>query len=114
MEGFWAAFSMIVISEIGDKTFFIAAVLAMTHSRTMVFLGAIAALALMTILGVLFGHLLTVIPTHITHYGAGLLFLFFGIKLLYEAKKMKSGAASEELKEVEEELREAEKKRKTK
>ena len=50
------------------------------------------------------------IPQYLTHYGAGLLFLVFGLKLLYEAFHMKSGAASDELREVEEELMEEEKK----
>lgn len=102
-EGFTASFSMIVISELGDKTFFIAAILAMRESRTLVFIGACGALALMTVLGVIFGHLLTVIPVEITHYGAGILFFIFGIKLLYESRSMNKGV-SNELREVEEEL----------
>jgi putative Ca2+/H+ antiporter (TMEM165/GDT1 family) len=32
-EGFLRSASMILASEIGDKTFFIAAILAMNHSR---------------------------------------------------------------------------------
>jgi len=42
--------SVIIVSELGDKTFFIAAILAMRHSRLVVFGGAIAALGLMTVL----------------------------------------------------------------
>ena len=38
------------MSELGDKTFFIAAILAMRHSRLLVFGGAISALGLMTVL----------------------------------------------------------------
>jgi putative Ca2+/H+ antiporter (TMEM165/GDT1 family) len=45
-----ASFSVILVSEIGDKTFFIAAIMAMRHPRMTVFAGAITALALMTIL----------------------------------------------------------------
>lgn len=45
-----ASFSVILVSEIGDKTFFIAAIMAMKHPRTTVFAGAISALALMTVL----------------------------------------------------------------
>ena len=40
---------MIVATEIGDKTFFIAAVLTMRHSRRTVWTGAVGALALMTV-----------------------------------------------------------------
>lgn len=50
IHGFLASLSVIIVSEIGDKTFFIAAIMAMKHSRLTVFLGAISALVLMTIL----------------------------------------------------------------
>ncbi len=53
-SGFWKGFSsstmMIIATEIGDKTFFIAAVLSMRNSRLVVFSGAIFALICMTIL----------------------------------------------------------------
>jgi len=43
--GFWPAFfnslSMILVTELGDKTFFIAAVLAMRYDRLLIFGGAI-------------------------------------------------------------------------
>lgn len=50
VRAFVASLSVILVSELGDKTFFIAAIMAMRHSRLIVFLGAISALALMTIL----------------------------------------------------------------
>lgn len=50
VHAFVASLSVIVVSELGDKTFFIAAIMAMRHSRITVFAGAISALALMTIL----------------------------------------------------------------
>ena len=37
------------VTELGDKTFFIAAVLAMRQDRWAVYLGAVGALALMTV-----------------------------------------------------------------
>lgn len=53
-DGFWNGFSsstmMIIATEIGDKTFFIAAVLSMRNSRLLVFGGAISALICMTVL----------------------------------------------------------------
>ena len=45
-----AAFSVIIVSEVGDKTFFIAAILAMRHSRLEVLLGAMAANFIMIII----------------------------------------------------------------
>lgn len=50
VHAFVASISVIIVSELGDKTFFIAAIMAMRHSRITVFTGAISALALMTIL----------------------------------------------------------------
>lgn len=49
-HAFLASLSVIVVSELGDKTFFIAAIMAMRHPRLTVFAGAIGALAVMTIL----------------------------------------------------------------
>ena len=50
IHAFAASISVIIVSELGDKTFFIAAIMAMRHSRLIVFTGAILALALMTVL----------------------------------------------------------------
>lgn len=50
LHAFVASLSVIVVSELGDKTFFIAAIMAMKYPRLTVFIGAIGALALMTIL----------------------------------------------------------------
>ena len=44
IHGFIASLCVIIISEIGDKTFFIAAILAMQHSKLLVFSGAILSL----------------------------------------------------------------------
>jgi hypothetical protein len=49
-HAFIASLSVILVSEIADKTFFIAAIMAMRHPRVIVFAGAITALAIMTIL----------------------------------------------------------------
>lgn len=50
IHGFIASLSVILVSELGDKTFFIAAIMAMRHPRLVVFAGAIGALGLMTVL----------------------------------------------------------------
>lgn len=50
LHAFIASLSVIVVSELGDKTFFIAAIMAMRHPRVIVFTGAITALAVMTVL----------------------------------------------------------------
>jgi hypothetical protein len=43
--GFYQAFSLVFVSEIGDKTFFIAGLLAMKTSRLISFIGSMAALS---------------------------------------------------------------------
>jgi Ca2+/H+ antiporter, TMEM165/GDT1 family len=117
LEGFWKAFTssvaMILATEIGDKTFFIAAVLSMKHDRSAVFAGAMTALIIMTILSTGMGLVLPrVLPKQYTHILGGVLFLYFGIKLFTESLSMETGKASDELEEVEEELlRQSNKKR---
>lgn len=54
LHAFIASLSVIIVSELGDKTFFIAAIMAMRHSRLTVFSGAIGALGLMTVLSGVF------------------------------------------------------------
>lgn len=62
IDAFTASISVILLTELGDKTFFIAAIMAMRHPRLIVFLGAITALALMTVLSCVFGMAANFIP----------------------------------------------------
>mmetsp|Transcript_32902 Transcript_32902/g.48247 ORF Transcript_32902/g.48247 Transcript_32902/m.48247 type:complete len:338 (+) Transcript_32902:107-1120(+) len=106
---FWSGFvnscAMIIATEIGDKTFFIAAVLSMRNSRLVVFLGALLALICMTILSSMMGLILpSLLPRQYTHIIGGVLFLYFGVKLIFDSRSM-THKVSEELEEVEEELR---------
>jgi len=104
-NGFTSAVGLIIATEIGDKTFFIAAVLSMKQDRACVFGGAIAALILMTVLSTLMGLLLPqFMDRKYTHLLAGALFWYFGLRLLYDSRSMASNKVSEELEEVEEEL----------
>lgn len=101
------SFSMIIVSEIGDKTFLIAAILAMRHPRMVVFVGAFGSLVVMSMLSAALGHILpTLIPKRWTQTLAGILFLVFGLKMLQEAREMKAGSDKirEEMKEAEEEI----------
>jgi putative Ca2+/H+ antiporter (TMEM165/GDT1 family) len=104
-DAFVASFAIIVCSEIGDKTFFIAAILSMRQNPFVVFAGAIGALAVMTVLSVAIGFLVpTFMSKVVAHYAFVALFLFFGVRLLYDASKMEAGG-SDELQEVEMELK---------
>jgi putative Ca2+/H+ antiporter (TMEM165/GDT1 family) len=103
---FLMAISMIVVSEIGDKTFLISALMAMRHSRALVFSASFASLAIMTILSGVVGHALpSLISQRVTQFLAAGLFIVFGVKLTREGLEMsKDLGVDEELAEVEEEL----------
>uniref|UniRef100_A0A182WE36 GDT1 family protein n=1 Tax=Anopheles minimus TaxID=112268 RepID=A0A182WE36_9DIPT len=108
VHAFAASFMVIIVSELGDKTFFIAAIMAMRHPRLTVFAGAITALALMTVLSVLFGIAATLIPRIYTFYISTALFALFGFKMLYDGYHMSATGAAEELEEVQSDLRKRE------
>lgn len=50
LHAFVASISVIIVSELGDKTFFIAAIMAMRYNRLVVLAGAMLALGVMTCL----------------------------------------------------------------
>jgi Ca2+/H+ antiporter, TMEM165/GDT1 family len=100
LTAFTASLLLITISELGDKTFFIAVILAMRHPHRLVFSAVMAALALMTVLSVLLGQAASLLPKTYTHYGAIALFLIFGVKLIYEAAQMTAEADCEVVKEA--------------
>lgn len=62
LNGSWASFALIFLSEIGDKTFFIAALLSLTGSKLAVFSGAVAALAGMSAISVAIGSAIMAMP----------------------------------------------------
>ena len=88
LTAFISGFLLITVSEIGDKTFFIAMILAMQHSRRLVFAGAISALAAMTMLSVGVGQFASLFPEIYIHYAEIALFVIFGFKLLYDSSQM--------------------------
>lgn len=97
MSAFSASLLLIGVSELGDKTFFIAAILAMRHSRGLIFIGVISALATMTVLSVLVGQTASLIPKVYIHYAEITLFIGFGVKLLYEASRMPAQSCNAEV-----------------
>ncbi|KAL2619875.1 hypothetical protein R1flu_000080 [Riccia fluitans] len=115
-SGFPAAFSLIFVSEIGDKTFFIAALLAMRHNKWLVLLGASGALSVMTVISVVIGRLFRKVPASlqttlpIGEYAAVALLLWFGLRSIKSAWDISSTPADEKSNETQEigELAEAE------
>ncbi|MEB3359395.1 MAG: TMEM165/GDT1 family protein [Synechococcales bacterium] len=88
ITGFTAGLLLITLSELGDKTFFIGAILAMRHPRRWVFLGVTLALAGMTVLSVGLGQVAALLPQHYVRAVAIALFFGFGFKLLYDASRL--------------------------
>lgn len=105
LHGFSESITVILVSEIGDKTFFIAAILAMRNNKLTVFLAAVSALFLMTVLSGLLGWVVTTfIPREITYYTCTAIMFAFSLKMFYEAWKMDEDELQETQKEVEHEL----------
>lgn len=119
-SGFTAAFTLIFISEIGDKTFFIAALLAMQYDKALVLIGSTGALSLMTILSVIIGRIFQSVPSQfqttlpIGEYAAAALLTYFGLNSIKNAwelpsdvsKSSKESAELGELVEAEELVKE--------
>ncbi|KAL1532863.1 GDT1-like protein 3 [Salvia divinorum] len=105
-DGFFASLSMILVSEIGDETFIIAALMAMRHPKSIVLSGALSALFVMTILSTGLGRIVpNLISRKHTNSAATVLYTFFGLRLLYIAWKSDPKASQKkEIEEVEEKL----------
>ncbi|KAF2837934.1 UPF0016-domain-containing protein [Patellaria atrata CBS 101060] len=109
-HSFVLSLAMILFSEVGDKTFLVAALMAMRHPRLVVFSAAFSALIAMTVLSAVLGHAVpTLLPKRLTNLAAAILFFVFGAKLLREGLAMSPDeGVGAEMKEVEEELEEKE------
>ncbi len=79
-----STFSMIALAEMGNKTQLSVITLAAKYdSPYMVFLGAVIALALISLLGILAGKkLCEIVPLSRIRLGAGAMFILFGILFL--------------------------------
>ena len=114
-SGFFASLSLIFASEIGDKTFFIAALLAMRYGKLLSFLGSVSSLSLMTVISVVIGYAVQRVPSVVESseifgkYLSAASLLYFGLKSLYTAAKSGDATAGDELIEAEEQVGKAEK-----
>ncbi|KAB1200875.1 GDT1-like protein 3 [Morella rubra] len=100
-DAFVASLSMILVSEIGDETFIIAALMAMRHPKSIVLSGALTALIVMTVLSTGLGRIVpNLISRKHTNSAATVLYAFFGLRLLYIA--WRSDSKSSQKKEIEE------------
>ncbi|XP_056687790.1 protein PAM71, chloroplastic isoform X2 [Spinacia oleracea] len=110
--GFASAFLLIFFSELGDKTFFIAALLAARNSAAVVFAGTFGALGIMTIISVILGRTFHYIDGVLPFSFAGsdlpiddiaavCLLVYFGVTTLIDASSSDSQKAEDEQKEAE-------------
>jgi len=116
LDAFFSSFGLILVSEIGDETFIIAALMAMQHPRLTVFAGAFGALVIMTVLSTGLGIVLpSLISRQTVRKFACVLYTAFGLRLLYIAYKTnpKEGV-EDEIKDVEAQLSESQNLRKLK
>jgi putative Ca2+/H+ antiporter (TMEM165/GDT1 family) len=83
---FGATFTALFIAELGDKTQLAAiSMTGKTGKPVAVFLGAVLAMALVTLIGVVFGEALTrVIPVEYLEKGAAGLFVLIGVLMWFE------------------------------
>jgi len=103
MEGFTKSLAMTVLSEIGDKTFFVAAIMAMRHPRRFILAGSLGALYIMTVISVVFGWAApNLLSRKWSHLITTVLFFAFGLWSLWEG--LTEEGESEELAEVEAKL----------
>ena len=111
-SGFSAAFSLIFISEIGDKTFFLAALLAAQKSKALVLVGAMGALSLMSVIFVGIGYVFKQLPGYfhssvpIIEYVSVALLILFGVQSLRDGFSPDAkDSTEEELVSAKEELK---------
>lgn len=83
---FWHSFTLIFVAELGDKTQIASGVFASQYNPWFVFLGAMSALSLLTLLAIAAGDWLSKkTPEHIIKRAAASIFLLFGILFLVNA-----------------------------
>ncbi|MEY3751196.1 MAG: hypothetical protein RLZZ11_485 [Cyanobacteriota bacterium] len=112
VAAFGASLTAITLAELGDKTFFMALILAARHRGRDVFIGAFAALAAVTLISLGLGYgLRELLPPTVVPWLAAALFLGFGVKLVIDAQRMRADEAEEEEKEAEQTIAEAESRR---
>eukprot|EP00184_Porphyridium_aerugineum_P005032 CAMPEP_0184694264 /NCGR_PEP_ID=MMETSP0313-20130426/2282_1 /TAXON_ID=2792 /ORGANISM="Porphyridium aerugineum, Strain SAG 1380-2" /LENGTH=309 /DNA_ID=CAMNT_0027152529 /DNA_START=288 /DNA_END=1217 /DNA_ORIENTATION=+ len=93
-SGLTSSFLLVFASEIGDKTFFISALLCLKYSKRLVLAGTMGALSLMTIISVLIGQIFHALPASlnttipIDDYAAVALLVWFGIDNIRSALAM--------------------------
>ncbi|KAL4498543.1 hypothetical protein ABPG72_019661 [Tetrahymena utriculariae] len=104
---FIGSFISTSVSEIGDKTFIMTAILSSKYNRFWVFIGSVGSMLIMTLISCLLGSLTEYfLPLIYVKLISSALFLIFGLKMLYEVY---TDTVDDEDDEAEEEIEELEK-----
>jgi len=99
--GLGASLATILISEIGDKTFFLAALLSLRRGRGRALTASLAALYAMTCISTLFGVIVKDLPAGLhmsqryVHLTTAACFAAFGVSNLLQARSAKQAAEAE-------------------
>ena len=102
LAAFGSSLTAITLAELGDKTFFMALILAVRHRPRWVFIGAFGALGAVTLISLGLGYgLKELLPQGVVPWIAAALFLGFGLKLLIDAQGMAANAADDEAQDAE-------------
>lgn len=116
-DGLWQAVPLVFVSELGDKTFFLSAIIAMREGRSVAFAGSMAALTALTGasvgIGQAFKHTPDILATGLPmgDLVAIGMFTYFGLQMLRDARLATPGSFGGEAKqEAEEALAERAKK----
>eukprot|EP00834_Sanchytrium_tribonematis_P000856 NODE_17_length_48642_cov_1.199349.p20 type:complete len:285 gc:universal NODE_17_length_48642_cov_1.199349:16395-15541(-) len=100
MKFVWISLGSVFLSEIGDKTFFLCAILGMRHPKWIIVTANMLAMTLMTLISAFLGHLVpNLIHTQIVAIIAGVVLIIFGILMINERGSDKIKAEYEEAKE---------------
>lgn len=85
---FMSTFWLVFLAELGDKTQLAVMLQSAVHGRSIVFVAASFALVLSTLLGVFLGGLLSkLVSERVIHGVGGVLFIVFGVLMLYSVFK---------------------------
>jgi putative Ca2+/H+ antiporter (TMEM165/GDT1 family) len=106
------SFSLIVVSEFGDRTFFVTAILSLKYGKSLVLTGTTIAMCLHTILSTILGRILHMMPigsskysrVPFDDYAAAILLLIFGVTHIFWAWTGRSETSSHDQSEAKEEV----------
>mmetsp|Transcript_25322 Transcript_25322/g.100004 ORF Transcript_25322/g.100004 Transcript_25322/m.100004 type:complete len:267 (-) Transcript_25322:588-1388(-) len=87
-RSFTSAFGVVFLSQFGDKSMFATALMAMRYNPLLVFIGALVALTMMTVIACFLGQIGQFLDPKVTWVASIVLFAFFGIQMLLQSREL--------------------------